>query len=96
MIKAQNGEAEEARRIVRDVEFLKPEEYRDYQVQIELASIFFGIGDGDLGYQHLESLFKDRQTQKDKFIYSKLTEIDRNFDNYRHEERFKNLIRGDH
>ena len=96
MIEAHRGKADEAKRIVRDVEFIKPEEYRDLQVQLEMASIFFGIGDEESGYHYLESLFNDGQTQKDKFVYAKYTEIDRNFNKYRNEKRFQNLIQGDH
>jgi len=96
MIEAQKGETEEAERIVREIEIMRPAEYKDYQVQLERASIFFGMGDERLGYQYLESLFNDGKTQKDKFVYVMFTEIDRNFDKYRNEERFQNLIRGDH
>ena len=96
MIDAQRGKAEEAERIIREIEFIKPEEYRDLLFQLELASIFFGIGDEESGFRHLESLFTDEQNQRDKYIYAKLTDIDRNFDNYRNEARFQNLIRGDH
>jgi TolB-like protein/TPR repeat protein len=96
MIEAQKGMVEEAKRIVREVEFIKPEEYMDLQFHFEMASIFFGIGDEDSGYRYLESLFNDEQNQRDKFLYSKYTKIDRNFDNYRNKARFQNLIRGDH
>ena len=96
MIEAQRGHADEARRIVRDVEFIKPEEYRDLPFYLEMASIFFGIGDKESGYKHLESLFNDRQNQRDRFLYSKYMEIDKNFDKYRNEEKFQNLMRGDH
>jgi tetratricopeptide (TPR) repeat protein len=95
-IEAHRGNADEAKRIVRDVEFIKPEEYRDLPFHLELASVFFGIGDEESGYRYLESLFTDRQTQKDKFVYAKYTEIDRNFNSYRNEAKFQNLIRGDY
>lgn len=96
MIQAQKGQAEEAKRIIRDVEFLSPDEYRDLPFHFELASIFFGIGDEDSGYRFLDLLFNDEPTKNDKFIYSMYIDIDKNFDNYRNDIRFQNLIRGDH
>lgn len=94
MIRAQKGDGDEAIRIIRDVEFMKPEEYRDLQFQFEMASVYFGVGNEVSGYRYFESLFEDQQTQRDKFIYAKLTELDGNFDKYRNEEKFQNLIRG--
>jgi len=96
MIEAQRGDAEEAERVVREIKIMRPAEYRDVLFQLEMASIFFGIGDEEPGYQYLESLFTDGQTQKDKFVYAKYMEIDRNFDNYRNEAKFQNILQGDH
>jgi tetratricopeptide (TPR) repeat protein len=96
MIEAQRGESEKVEKIIREIEFIKPEDYRDLQVQLEMASIFFGIGDEESGYRYLESLFKDGQTKNDKFLNTKYLEIDKNFDNYRNEEKFQNILQGDH
>jgi len=96
MIEAQKGETEEVKRLVSEIEIMRPAEYRDVPFHLEMASIFFGIGDEESGYKYLESLFKDEQNQKDKFLYSKYTEIDGNFDKYRNEEKFQNIIQGDH
>jgi tetratricopeptide (TPR) repeat protein len=95
MIEAQRGQADEAERVVREIEFIKPEDYRDLQVQLEMASIFFGIGDEESGYRYLELLCNDGQTQRDRFVYFKFTEIDRNFDNYRNEARFQKILQGE-
>jgi TolB-like protein/Tfp pilus assembly protein PilF len=95
MIEAYKGETENAIRIVSEIEAIELNEYRDYQNLLELASIFFGIGDEQLGYRYLGSLFTDEQNRMDKFIYAKLTEIDRNFDNYRKKARFQNILRGE-
>ncbi len=95
MIEAQRGETEKALALVREIEIMKPEEYRDLQFQFEMASIFFGIGDEELGFRYLESLFADGQAKSDKFIYAKFAEIDKNFSNYRNEQRFQKLFQGD-
>jgi TolB-like protein len=95
MIEAQRGEREKALGIVREIEIMKPEEYRDLPFQFEMASIFFGIGDEEVGFRYLESLFADGQAKNDRFIYAKFAEIDKNFDNFRNEQRFQKLFQGD-
>jgi len=95
MIEAQKGEVEKVIRIVKEIELVKPEDFRDYPFYLEMASIYFGIGDEDSGYHYLESLFKDGRTKNDKFLNTKYLEIDRNFDNYRNEEKFQNILQGD-
>lgn len=46
----------------------------------------------ELGYGCLEVFFSKEKTEKSRHISLKYIEIDRNFDNYRNEKRFKNLI----
>jgi TolB-like protein len=95
MIAAQKGETEKALRLVRDVELLKPEEYRDLSFHLEMASVYFGMGDEESGYHYLGSLFGDSQIQKDRYVNAKFVEIDGNFDRYRNEKKFQNLIQGE-
>ena len=94
-IEAQKGKTEETIGLIRNLEIMKPEEYKGFEDKLELASVFFGIGDEESGYRYLESLFNDGQTQRDRFVYSKYIEIDRNFNKYRNEEKFQNLIQGE-
>jgi TolB-like protein len=96
MIEAQRGNAEQAKSIIKEAEFIKPEEYRDLPFHLEMASVFFGIGDEESGYKYLKLLFNNGKAKKDKYVNEKFTEIDKNFNKYRDKEKFQNLIRGDH
>lgn len=96
MIEAQRGEREKALDLVREIELMKPEEYRDLPFLFEMASIFFGIGEEEPGYRYLESLFADEQARNDRFIYAKFAEIDRNFDSYRNKQNFQKLFQGEY
>lgn len=95
MIAAQKGESEEALRIVQKIETLMPEEFKVYEEELKLASVYFGLGNKEQGYEYLESFFNREQAIKERFINLKYTEIDRNFDMFRNEERFKEIIKGE-
>jgi len=95
MIAAQKGEIEEAVRLVQRIETMKPEEFRLYEDELKLASIYIGSQNREIGYQKLESFFNDEHIQKEKFIKLKYIEKDRNFDSIRTEERFQKIIKGD-
>ena len=95
MITAQRGNTEEALKVVQNLETLKPNEYGDYDEALRLASVYFGIGNRELGYAYLESFFNDEYTKKEKFIKLRYIEIDRNFDMFRNEERFKKITQGE-
>jgi tetratricopeptide (TPR) repeat protein len=95
MIAAQKGESEEALQIIQKIETLKPEEFRDYDEEFRLASVYMGLGDKTSGYEHLEIFFNSEHTKKEKFIKLKYLEIDRNFDIIKTDERFQKIIKGE-
>jgi len=94
MIAAQNGETQEAQRIIQEINILIPEDYKDFDEGLRLASIYMGIGNKELGYKHLESSFNTERIKDERFIYCRYINIDRNFDLYREEEMFKKIIKG--
>lgn len=94
MIAAQKGEKEEAQRIIQEINISMPKEYRGLDEHLRLASIYMGIGNKELGYKHLESFLNTERIKDDRFIYCKYIDIDRNFDLYREEQRFKKIIKG--
>ena len=94
MIAAQKGETQEAQRIIQEINILMPKEYRGLDEHLKLASIYMGIGKKELGYKHLESSFNTERFKDERFIYRKFIDIDRNFDLYREEQRFKKIIQG--
>jgi len=95
MIAAQKGKAEEAQRLIQKIETLKPEEYKVYEEELKLASVYFGLGDKEQGYEYLESFFNKEQAIREKFINFKYMEIDVNFDTIRNEEKFKEITKGE-
>jgi len=95
MIAAQEGRKEEALQMVREVETLKPEEYRDFFDELRLGSIYMGIGDKESGYACLESAFRNPFARKDHFIRRKYIAIDGNFTSCREEPRFLEVLEGE-
>jgi tetratricopeptide (TPR) repeat protein len=92
MIAAQRGDTSEAERILKKIKVIAPKEFDYFEDKIKIASIYMGIGKEELGYDYLQALFSKDKTYKTRYISLKYIEIDKNFDNYRYEERFKNTI----
>ncbi len=92
MIAAQRRDKDEARRIIQKIDFRAPHEFKFFEDKLKLASIYMGIGEKELGYQALEDFFAQENTNKTRYIYNKYIDIDKNFDNFREEERFQNII----
>jgi len=92
MIAAQRGDASEAERILKKIRVIAPKELHYFDDELKMASIYMGIGKEELGYDYLEFFFNREKTDETRYISLKYIEIDKNFDNYRDEERFKNLI----
>jgi len=96
MIAAQKGERDEALGKIREIGILKPQDYRYYIDELNLASIYFGIGEKEFGYQNLVSFFNDNPySETDKYLIHKYIDLDRNFNRYREEERFKKILEGE-
>jgi len=92
MIDAQKGDASEVERILKKIKVIAPKELDYLDDELKMASIHMGIGKKELGYSYLEAFFSKDKTDKTRYISLKYIEIDKNFDNYREEERFKNII----
>jgi len=92
MIAAQKGDANEAERTINKINVIAPKEFNFLKDKLKLASIYMGMGKKELGYDYLQAFFSKEKTDKTRYISLKYIEIDKNFDNYRNEERFKNLI----
>ena len=92
MIAAQREDTSEVERIINKISVIAPKEFHFFEAQLKLASIYMGIGKKELGYDCLEAFFSKEKTEKTRYISLKYMEIDKNFDNYREEEKFKNLI----
>ncbi len=92
MIAAQQDDTSEVERILKKIKVISPKEFDYFEDKIKIASIYMGIGKEELGYDYLQAFFRKEKTDETRYISLKYIEIDRNFDNYRNEERFKNII----
>jgi tetratricopeptide (TPR) repeat protein len=92
MIAAQQDDTNEAERILKKIKVIAPKKFDNFEDKIKIASIYLGIGKEEWGYDYLEDFLSKEKTEKTRYISLKYIEIDRNFDNYREEERFKNII----
>jgi len=89
MIAAQKGEIEEAQRIIQEIENKSPEYYEYY---LNLASIYMGIGKKETGYKYLKSFFTKPSIKKMKYVCFKYIDMDNNFNSYKKEKKFKEII----
>jgi len=92
MIAAQQDDTSEVERILKKIKVIAPKEFNLFKDKLKLASIYLGMGKKELGYDYLQAFFSKDKTDKTHYISFKYIEIDKNFDNYRNEERFKNII----
>jgi tetratricopeptide (TPR) repeat protein len=93
MIAAQKKEIEKARTLIQRINLFAPEKFEIFDNEFKLASAHIGLGEKEKGYEYLESFFNDPITQKDRHIYIKYVNLDKNFDSVREEERFKKIIK---
>jgi len=92
MVASQKGEIEKAQRIIKKIMLLGPQKYNFFEDQLRMASIYMGLRKKELGYKYLDSFFSKERTKKYKFIYQKYIDLDKNFENFRKEEKFLKII----
>jgi TolB-like protein len=93
MIASQTGETEGAKKILEELNILSPGEYKFSMDLLKRASIYLGMGKKEKGYEYLDSLFNTDLSKKYRFIYHKYIDIDKNFDKFKEEKKFKKIIR---
>jgi TolB-like protein len=92
MLAAQRGDKSEVERLLKKIEVMAPKKFDFFEDKLKLASIHMGIGEKELGYTFLEDFFAEERQNKIRYIYHKYIDIDKNFDRFREEERFKNIM----
>lgn len=92
MIAAQRGDEDNVKRIIQIINNLAPKEIEHFEENLKLASMYMGIGDKEMGYHYLEAFFNEEKTDKALYIHHKYINIDKNFENFRKEERFQSII----
>ncbi|TET71013.1 MAG: hypothetical protein E3J56_07190 [Candidatus Aminicenantes bacterium] len=92
MIAAQRGDTEEVERLIQKLKVMAPDEFKFYGQELKFASIYMGVGNKELGYKCLEDFFNKEVMDNTRYINNKYVDLDKNFDNFREEERFKSII----
>ncbi|MGB8952999.1 MAG: hypothetical protein WCC06_10100 [Candidatus Aminicenantales bacterium] len=93
MISAQRKNQEETEAVIQEIQRISPGEFRFFETDLKWASIYFGLGDREQGYRYLKSFFTKDTSQKEKFIFHRYIDLDRNFYPYKEEEAFKKIIK---
>jgi len=92
MIASQRGETDEVKKIIQKINIIAPKNFKYFEDQLKFASIYMGIGEDELGYNCLDTFFSKEITNKYRHIYHKYIDIDKNFDNFKEEDKFKNIL----
>jgi len=92
VIAAQRGDKSEVERLLKKIDVIAPKKYDFFEDKLKLASIHMGIGEKELGYTFLEDFFAEERQNKVKYIFYKYIDIDRNFDRFREENRFRSIV----
>lgn len=79
MIAAQNKNLKNVQCIVKKLENLSMKLLED---ELRFSSMYFGIGNEEKGFRHLDNFFNKPRTQKLKYNYNRYIALDKNFSNY--------------
>jgi TolB-like protein len=95
MIASQRGEKSEVLNMVGEINLLSSGEEKLLSDNLLLASIYFGLGEKEMGYKFLKSFFSEDFTVKFPYIFVKYIDIDRNFKKFKEEKEFQKIIKGE-
>ncbi len=95
MIAARRGEARKALDLVaRQSLLVSPVQGPVPQHELLLASIFFGLGERDRGFERLRTFFRNPVVAKERNIYLRYISLDPNFDTVRADRTFQEIVNG--
>lgn len=92
MIASQRNQREDVGLINREIDLLSLNKIPSGFEHLRIASVFFGLGDEDIGYKYLNSFISDPDNAKKRFIAKRYIDLDRNFAGYRDQEKFQQII----
>jgi TolB-like protein len=95
MIASQRGEKGKVLNLVGEINLLSSQEEKLLSNNLILASVYFGLGEKEMGYEYLKSFFSEDFAVKFPYIFTKYINIDRNFDRFKQEKEFKKIIKGE-
>jgi TolB-like protein/tetratricopeptide (TPR) repeat protein len=93
MIAARRGDAAEARKILKEINLLSPDNYRFFPSRLKLASAYCGLGDTKRGFQYLAEYLDSIKASSDRFINYGYIDLDKNFDKFRKDPKFFELLK---
>jgi len=94
MIASQRGEKGKVLNKIGEIKLLSSGEEKFISNNLMLASIYFGLGEKELGYKFLKSFFSEDTATKFPYIFVKYIDINRNFDKFKNKKEFKKIING--
>ncbi len=92
MIASQRNQREAVELINREINLLSLKGTPPGFEHLRMASMFFGLGDEDTAYKYLNSFISDPESAKKRFIAKRYIDLDRNFADYREQEKFRKTI----
>lgn len=90
MIAAQEGDSGEIGAIEQELEFIESED--NPLKLLRVTSMYFGLGKEDEAYPKLRSFVASQAFRQKPFIFMKYVSLDKNFENYRQESRFQQIM----
>lgn len=93
MIASQRGEKEKALKLIDELNLISSENNVFRKDNLKLASVYFGLKMNKLGFDYLRALFNEQLTKENRFIYLKYIDIDKNFNDFREEPKFEEIIK---
>ena len=82
MMAAQEGNQQQALTTIRNINMSSQDEVIE-DFYLKMASIYFGLGKKEKGFQYLDAFFNNPIVQKKVYIYFNYIDIDKNFDRYK-------------
>jgi len=93
MIAAQKREIQETQSIIQEINRISLGDFRFFEADLKWASIYFGLGEKELGYKYLKSFFSQERIQKEKYAHNRYIDLDRNFNPFKEKEEFKKILK---
>lgn len=92
MIASQRNQREAVELISREINLLSLKGTPPGFEHLRIASMYFGLGDGEIGYKYLNSFMANPESAERRFIARRYIDLDRNFAGYRNQEKFQKII----
>jgi TolB-like protein/TPR repeat protein len=93
MIYARRGDSREARSVLNEIKLLSPGDFVFFPDKLNLASAYLGLGERETGLKYLADYMASQRTAGDRFINCRYIDLDPNFDRYRNDPKFVEIMK---